>query len=199
MNRKLAGAQLSLFLGALLLSSGGNAAAIAVDVFAQANSSSGGAPVATLGLAAGDMFEVSVDPDDIWSAGALPRWSNADGLVVDLFATGSDESGQPEGTQIGAPFSTWTQDGFTAPYGALVGRIGDSYLLLGTSFSGSAPAAGTLELFYWDSNAPDNQDSVLVSVMTEGVTPAPVPEPGTLVLLGLGLLGLVIAVRRKSG
>jgi hypothetical protein len=186
-----------MLLFSLLLSGGLQAAVMTVDVFALQNSSSGGTPLASVSLTAGDRFAVSVDSDDLWSAGALPRWSNADGLIVDLFATGSDESGQPEGTRIGAPFAPWTQNGFTAPFGALVGRIADVYLLLGTSFSGAAPATGTLELFYWDSNNSDNQDSVRVMLTYDSDPPVQTPEPGTLALFGLGLLGLSLTRRRR--
>jgi len=197
MDRRLTSARLGLFLCSMLLSSGLQAAAIPALVFASENSSTGGGPFSTITLAAGDLFEVFVHPDDLWSAGPLPRWSNADGLILDLFATGSDESGQPEGSHIGAPFSLWTQDGFTAPLGALVGRIGDTYMLLGTSFSGAAPETGTLDLFYWDSDTSgDNKESVLVTLIID-TSPPGVAESGTFALLALGLLGLVPTLRRK--
>src|SRR6478736_6116384 len=64
------------------------ASAVVVDVFAFGNSSSGGVPVATVPLTAGQTFTVSASPTDLWTAGDNPRWSNADGLIVDLFATG---------------------------------------------------------------------------------------------------------------
>ena len=128
--------------------------AIPIVVDAAANSSSGGVGASTgLVLAAGETFSVSVDPTDIWSAGPLPRWSNADGLIADLFATGSDESGQAAGTLIGTSFSNHSQSGLSAPFGALVGSIAGNYFLIGTSFSGPALAAGELLLHYWDSNA----------------------------------------------
>lgn len=50
-------------------------------------------------------FRVSVNPANLWNAGPLPRWSNADGLVGDLYATGTDDSLQPVGTHIGEVFS----------------------------------------------------------------------------------------------
>lgn len=137
-----------------------SAAPMVVDVDALANSSTGGVGVSMLALTLGDQFTVVVSPLDLWNAGPLPRWSNANGLTGNLFATGTDESGELLGTQIGQAFPLWTQNGFTAPYGALVGRIGTSYLLLGTSFAGPAPATGTLELFYWDSNNSDNTEKI---------------------------------------
>ncbi len=153
------------------------------------NSSSGGSAVSTISLASGQQFIVSVPTSDLWSAGGLPRWSNADGLVGDLYATGSDESGLYAGALIGQSFGTYTQDGFTAPYGALVGRIGGNYMLLGTSFSGVAPSSGTLELMYWDSNNGDNSEHVTANVQA-------VPEPASLAALGLGALGILKRRRR---
>lgn len=168
--------------------------AASFDVDARANSISGGSGVDTLTFSLGDWFSVSANPGDLWSAGALPRWSNADGLIGNLFASGSDESGQPAGTLIGQDYGLYSSGGFAAPYGALVGRIGGGdYFLIGTSFSGQANASGMLKLFYWDQNFLDNADHIAVTVTA-------VPEPGTLAMLlaGLGLMG-VMARRRGRG
>lgn len=77
----------------------------AVVVQALANSSSGGVGSSTgVFLTAGQAFTVVVDPGDLWNAGPLPRWSNADGLTGPLYATGSDDSLQAVGTLIGSNF-----------------------------------------------------------------------------------------------
>lgn len=160
-------------------------------VDAKSNSSSGGSGAATISLTAGQAFCISVDPNDLWSAGALPRWSNADGLVGNLYATGSDESGQAAGTLIGQSFGLWTQHGLSAPYGALVGEVGGIYFLLGTSFSGVAPASGTLNLLYWDSNNGDNTQNVTANLRVDVTC---VPDGGSLLgMMGgaLGVLGLI--------
>jgi hypothetical protein len=151
------------------------------------NSSSGGSGSATgVFLTAGEAFTVTVASNDLWSAGALPRWSNADGLKVPLFATGSDESGELAGTQIGSIFSFYTQDGLTAAYGSLVGKIGSgAFFLVGTNFSGTANATGQLSLYYWDENNGDNTGSIAATISASAV-------PGPIV--GAGLPGLVMAL-----
>lgn len=184
----------SLSLVALGIAAISSARAITFDVYAQGNSSSGGTGVATVALTAGQAFSVSVDPNDLWNAGPLPRWSNADGLVGDLYATGSDDSLQPIGTHIGEPFSLWTQDSFTAPYGSLVGVIGGVHILLGTNFVGVAPATGTLNLYYWDSNNGDNSEKITADVRTA------VPDAGSsLALLGGAVVALGAFRRRSPG
>lgn len=160
-----------------------------------ANSSTGGTALSTVSLAAGQAFTVSSSTNDLWSAGALPRFSDANGLVANRFATPADDSGQTTGTLIGQSFGTYTQSGFTAPYGAMVGRINTSYFLVGSSFAGVAASAGVLELFYWDSNNGDNTGQIAAEV---NALAGAVPEATTwgMMIAGFGLVGF--SLRRRS-
>jgi hypothetical protein len=184
---------------AALTAGAAHALPVQFDVYAAANSSSGGSGLDTgIAFTTGDSITVSADPLDLWNAGPLPRWSNADGLTIDLYATGTDESGAAAGSLIGQPFADWSQNGLTAPYGSLVGRLGSTYFLLGTSFSGPAPDSGNLLLYYWDADSANNTDFVTVTVDNGiAVDPTPTPAPGGLALFGLGLAGFSWH-RRKS-
>ena len=126
------------------------------------------------------------------SAGPLPRWSDANGLIADRYKTASDDSVAAVGQQIGTNFGTWTQNGFTAPYGSLVGQIGSTYMLLGANGTFVAPTAGVLNLYYWDSNNGDNTGSIAFNIGTA------VPEPATwgMMILGFGAVGA--GLRRRS-
>ena len=171
------------------------ASAATFIVQALANSSTGGTALSTVSLAAGQAFTVSSSTNDLWSAGALPRFSDANGLVANRFATPADDSGQTTGTLIGQSFGTYTQSGFTAPYGAMVGRINTSYFLVGSSFAGVAASAGVLELFYWDSNNGDNTGQIAAEV---NALAGAVPEATTwgMMIAGFGLVGF--SLRRRS-
>lgn len=191
---------------ALGLLAAGGASATAVVVDATANSSVGGVGKDTgVTLVAGEHLNVQVAPTDLWSAGSLPRWADADGMVKTIFATGSDESGFPAGTQIGAAFPMLTLGSFTAPYASLVGRIGTVYQLLGVDFDGTAWGSGGLSLYFWDENAGDNVGSVTAQVVhyssVEVDNPGGgVPEPATwaLMLAGFGLAGVSLRHRRRA-
>jgi hypothetical protein len=121
--------------------------------------------------------------------------SNADGLVGNLFATGSNESGQSIGTLISVNFGLHTQNGMSAAFGTLVGELSGTFFNLGTSFSGPAPTSGTLRLYYWDGNNGDNQGSIVVEVRTAIV---PEPESVWLMLVGLVLITIVAWQRRLA-
>ena len=187
--RPVALALVTLFVGAAA-----QAAPFTVKAFD--NSSSGGTGLATISLLAGESFSVVASSDDLWSAGALPRWSDADGLTHNRFATGTDESGQAAGTMIGQNFGTYSQGNLSAAYGTLVGQIGGGdYFVVGTSFNGVAAATGTLNLYYWDSNNGDNVGAVTTNVNVVGV---PEPETYALMLAGLGALGFIARRRRPA-
>jgi hypothetical protein len=171
------------------------AGSITLDVFALANSSTGGTGATAGTVNAGDLITISANTNDLWSAGGLPRWSNADGLVGVLLATGSDDSGEAAGVQIGANFGLHSQNGLSLPFGTLVGEIAGNFFEVGTFFSGAALASGTLNLFYWDSNSGDNAGSISVTVRTPDGNP--VPTPGALALLGVGLATMGMTRRNK--
>lgn len=173
----------------------GSAHAATFVVQAAANSSSGGVGLGTFDFVLGESFTVTADTDDLWNAGALPRYSDADGLDGDRFATATDDSGQAVGTQIGDDFGFWVQNGLSARYGSLVGEIGGVYKVLGTNFAGNAWGTGTLSLYYWDSNSSDNSGAITADIRTSVI-----PEPSTwaLTILGFGLLGSAVRRRRLA-
>jgi hypothetical protein len=174
------------------------ASATTFMVQAQANSSSGGTALNTgINLNAGDFFTVSSSLDDLWSAGDLPRYSDANGLVANRYATPADDSGQATGTLIGADFGLWTQGGLSAPYGSLVGDIGGTYQVLGANYAGTAWNSGPLNLFYWDENSYDNFGAIKFDV---SAARGAVPEPSTwaMMLLGFGLVGGSVRSARRQ-
>ncbi len=180
---------------ALLLAGTAHAAAVTVDALADSYNSGTGTGVAAGTLTLGESFSVTAASTDLWSAGALPRWSNANGLTGNLFATGTDDSGLPAGTLIGQDFGLFTTSDGSFAYGELVGRIGTgAYFAIGTDFSGTANASGVLNLFYWDSYTPDNSGSIVANVTT-------VPEPGSIALMlaGLGIVGGLARRRASKG
>lgn len=174
--------------------------AAAVTVDAKLNSTTGGTGV-SVAVVSGQPFSALVNVNDLWSAGALPRWSDATGINgPDLFATGladsnGDNPGVSAGTIIGSDvYGDWSQGGLTAPFGSLVGSFdnGASFFYVGVAYAGIA-LGNTLNLYYFDSNFGDNTGSI-----TATVTAVPEPETYTMLLVGLGVMTFV-ARRRKQG
>ena len=188
---------LLLFAAAIIPLAPAGATVFVVD--AKANSSTNGVPLPTLSLAAGQVITVSASTSDLWSAGELPRLSDANGLIVNRIASPTDDSGPMDGvTQITGVFVLYTQDGFTAPYASLVGRVGSQYQLLGTNFTGSFTSAGTLDLFFWDENNGDNTGTIAANITTGQQSAVPEPATWAMMLAGFGAVGASIRYRRRK-
>jgi hypothetical protein len=174
-----------------------------VDAFA--NSTTGGVGADAGFLTGGQSYSVTVPLTDLWNAGALPRFSNANGLTgADLFSAAGDDSGvTPAGILIGQATSLHSQGNLTAPFGSLVGSFGaGDFFLIGTSFSGVAPAAGgELLLWYFDENQGDNTGHITATITTNSIVISGVPEPSTwaMMLLGFAGIGFMAYRKRKSG
>ena len=80
--------------------------------------------------------------------------------------------------------------GLGAPAGGIEPPGGKAY-----PFSEQVADTGRLYLLYWDSYYQDNTDYV-TAMVTADINIDAIPEPATLVLLGIGLVGL-LGVRRK--
>ena len=162
--------------GALCFSLALSSHALTLEIDAQDhsyNAGSGAGLDTGLVLNVGDLISVTVDTNDTWSAGAgAIRTGNADGL---------------------GGFSNYTTPDGSFKFGSLVGEINGVFFLIGTSFNGVAQAAGTLKLFYWDSNFADNSGSVFANVE---VTPVPLPAAAWLFVSAL--VGLIALRRRKD-
>jgi hypothetical protein len=190
-----------------LAATAANGASFEVDAMNHSYANGTGTGLDTsLFFTTGDLLSSSTSIFDLWSAGGLPRWSNADGLGVtaitdssgNLFATVGDESGEAVGTLIGANFGLHTTTDGSFNFGTLVGRVGTgAYFKVGTFLDDYVvTSTGTLSLFYWDSNFADNADSVLSIAI--GALAIPEPETYAMLLAGIGMLGFVATRRRRS-
>jgi len=178
---------------AVTLAKPASAAVIIVKAFDHSSNSGSGTGLNTgIGLTFGQTLTITSSTNDLWSAGALPRYSDATGLIGNRFATAADDSGQLVGTQIGKNWGILTIGGFSAPYGALVGKINGVYQYLGANFSCPAWQTGNLTLFYWDSYTPDNFGEIAFNVNT-------IPESATwlMMLAGFGAVGFALRRRRQ--
>jgi hypothetical protein len=72
-------------------------------------------------------------------------------------------------------------------------------ILRGTEGHGTIQFLGTFSTFSWTVPTPESWHGFTFGIRTtEALEPNPVPEPASLALVGVALLGCVLAVRRKS-
>jgi PEP-CTERM motif-containing protein len=173
-------------VGIALLGAAGSAHAAAIVVDAKANDWGATGAATGMSLNIGDTLVVSVPTNDCWSAGAFPRDSNADGLMVIDNNT----------CQVGnSGFGDYSTAGLAAPFGSLVGTIGgNTPFFIGTSYNQAVTDSGALLLWYWDSNGADNTGFITASVRV--IQQA--PEPAMIGFLGLGFLGLGLTRKRRK-
>ena len=177
---------------ATALASPASAAVIIVKALDHSINSGSGTGLNTgIGLSFGQTLTLTSSTNDLWSAGDLPRYSDATGLIGNRFATAADDSGQVVGTQIGKNWGILTIGGFSAPYGALVGKINGAYQYLGANFSGPAWQTGTLTLFYWDTFTPDNFGEIAFNVSA-------IPESASWLMMLAGFAAVGFALRRRQ-
>lgn len=121
------------------------------NVKARENSVSGGTGFITgINAQPGQLLSISVDPQDVWSAGAGDRTSNANGL----------------GNPLGGNYGVYTRGPHSFLYGSLVGSLddGNTFFGIGTHLMMTVLTSGSLKLYYWDSNRNDNTGQIRVVV-----------------------------------
>ncbi len=130
-----------------------------------------------------------------WRLGTLSRSDRID------FQYSIDATSLTTGTNTDADALDFSSPTTTTGVGLLDGNAAANRTALSSAISGLSIANGATFWIRWtDFNATGADDGLAVddfSLTPRGTTISPIPEPGTLVLLGLGLAGLTAARGRK--
>lgn len=165
-------------------------------VDALANSTTGGTALDSgVVLIAGRAYRLTQAPNDLWSSGALPRFSDGNGIVPRDAVLG-DDSGQAPGTQIGGTFPDYSQGNLTARYGSVVAVLStpNTFQFLGSGNTFVAQESGVLNLGYFDSNFEDNAGTI-----SFGISAVPEPATWAFMILGFGAVGATMRRRGTAG
>lgn len=155
--------------------------------------------VPTLGVAFRNLTGAAISTLEIafageqWRLGALGRLDKLD-FQYSLTATGL-----LTGSYVDLDALDFYAPTGTGSVGALNGNLDANSTSLSATITGLSIAAGDTFWFRWmDFNATTSDDGLAVddfSLRASGATGASVPEPGSIALLGVGLLGLAAMLR----
>jgi PEP-CTERM motif len=148
----------------------------------------------SLGMVTGNLGSVS------FSTGAMTSGTLAGGATFaaggTFVITGNGANGIPNSVIFSGSFSgpvTWTA--IPAANGTFYYTL--SGALTGTWFNGATVSGAVVQLTVNGGKTPFSNGSVSIAISSGDTNISTVPEPGTLGLMGTGLIGLAGALRRK--